>query len=163
MNRTHSYTTFETALGPFSVAMDEDGGIVATAFGGLDELETRKKRVDLVRDDARAALPRAQITDYLDGRRSEFDLRLAAVGSEYQHRVWDALCQIPRGETRSYGALAKNLRSSARAVGQANARNPICLIVPCHRVIGADGKLAGFAFGEEIKRRLLALEGAVGF
>jgi methylated-DNA-[protein]-cysteine S-methyltransferase len=70
------------------------------------------------------------------------------------------LRKIPRGETRSYGEIARQLGSSPRAVGRANATNPICLIVPCHRVVGADGTMTGYAFGEETKRRLLALEGA---
>jgi len=86
---------------------------------------------------------------------------LAPIGTEFQKRVWDALCAIPVGETRGYAQLAGQLGSpqAARAVGRANATNPICLFVPCHRVIGADGSLTGFAFGEDIKRKLLEHEG----
>lgn len=162
MNTQAYYSTFETALGPFSLAVDESGAILATAFGGPEELRPRRRDLrDLVPDDAnRAAKAQAQIGDYLAGKRRELKLRLAPGGSAFQQRVWQALQEIPRGVTRTYGDLAKELNSSARAVGRANATNPICLIVPCHRVIGADGSLTGFAFGTEIKERLLALERA---
>jgi methylated-DNA-[protein]-cysteine S-methyltransferase len=126
-------------------------------------LRERIPATRLLQDDRRGATVRAQICDYLDGVRSDFDLPRVADGSDFQQRVWAELCRIPRGQTRSYGDLARKLGSSARAVGRANATNPICLIVPCHRVIGADGSLTGFAFGERIKARLLVLEGACGF
>ncbi len=157
-------SSFETKLGRFSIAVDEAGAVVATAFGDLAALRGRcPGEVALIPDDAATANARRQVTEYLAGERRDFDLPLAARGSAFQRRVWQALVAIPRGETRSYGAMAHSLQSSARAVGRANATNPVCLIVPCHRVIGADGALTGFAFGEPIKRRLLALEGvAVG-
>jgi methylated-DNA-[protein]-cysteine S-methyltransferase len=163
MKPTTYYSTFQTEMGPFSVAVNEGGAVVATAFGGVKELMNRGESGDFVADENVTATARAQILDYLGGKRDGFELNLAANGSAFQQRVWSALCDIPRGETRSYGAVAKELQSSARAVGRANATNPICLIVPCHRVIGADGTLTGFAFGEEIKRRLLNLEGVNGF
>jgi methylated-DNA-[protein]-cysteine S-methyltransferase len=153
------YSTFATALGAFSIAVNEAGAVVATAFGGVEALLDRHHREHLSPDEDRTREAREQIADYLHGRRTAFDLPLAAEGSPFQRRVWAALCQIPRGETRSYGALGRELQSSARAVGRANATNPICLIVPCHRVIGANGALTGFAFGEQIKARLLSLEG----
>ena len=157
------FSTFETDIGLFSLAVDESGVVVASAFGGLEGLKRqRRESVEFIADEKRTATPRAQITEYLAGERVSFDLIVAGEGSEFQQRVWKALREIPRGQTRSYGALAKELRSSARAVGRANATNPICVIVPCHRVIGADGSLTGFAFGVEIKRRLLVLEGAYG-
>lgn len=161
-NRSY-YSTFETSLGPFSIAVDETGSVLATAFGRAVELQQRLNPGSLVKDEGRTDHARTQIWEYLEGERTSFDLALAAHGSDFQHRVWKALRDIPRGETRSYGALASELHSSARAVGRANATNPICLIVPCHRVIGADGSLTGFAFGEQIKERLLNLEGASGF
>ena len=92
------------------------------------------------------------------GRRVAFDLPIELAGTEFQRRGWAQLLDIPCGQTRSYGWIAQAVGSSARAVGRANATNPVCVIVPCHRVIGADGSLTGFAFGEETKRRLLALE-----
>jgi methylated-DNA-[protein]-cysteine S-methyltransferase len=106
-------------------------------------------------DETRTRDAREQVLAYFRGDRRAFALELAPAGTVFQQRVWAALGRIPYGETRSYGELARALRSSPRAVGRANATNPIVLIVPCHRVIGADGALTGFAFGEKIKRRLL--------
>ena len=154
------YATFPTPFGDFSVAVDANGAVVATAFGGRAALQRRCPLSHLVVDQARTAAARTQLRAYLAGQRRSFDLRLAPVGTAFQQSVWAALRKIPCGETRSYGELARQLGSSPRAVGRANATNPICLIVPCHRVIGADGTMTGYAFGEKIKRRLLALEGA---
>ena len=163
MTRPLYVSTFSTAAGPFSVAIDAAGAVVATAFGDIATLRTRcGPTADLQEDADRTEPARVQIISYLAGQRHAFDLPLAARGSSFQRRVWTALRGIPRGETRSYGRLARDLGSSARAVGRANATNPICLIVPCHRVIGSDGALTGFAFGEPIKRRLLELEGVSG-
>ncbi len=104
-----------------------------------------------------------QLLEYLEGRRREFDLPVAYRGTAFQMRVWRALCEIPYGETRSYGELARALGSpgAARAVGSANAANPVAIVVPCHRVIRSDGSLGGYGGGEPIKRRLLELEGAI--
>lgn len=151
-------TTFETHLGPFSVAVSEAGAVLATAFGKRDELRKRLRAEDWIEDPHRTLMAREQITAYLAGKRTDFDLPLAAEGTAFQKRVWAELRKIPRGQTRSYGQLAKTLHTGSRAVGRANATNPICLIVPCHRVIGADGSLTGFAFGTEIKRQLLEQE-----
>ena len=102
----------------------------------------------------------AQIEEYLDGRRKSFDVPLLAEGTPFMRLVWDALLGIPYGETRSYKdiAAAVGRPGAMRAVGMANNRNPIALIIPCHRVIGADGSLTGYAGGLELKRRLLDLE-----
>jgi methylated-DNA-[protein]-cysteine S-methyltransferase len=104
-----------------------------------------------------------QLKAYFAGRLTEFDLPLAPQGTEFQMRVWEALRAIPYGETWSYGELARRIRKPAasRAVGAANGQNPIPVIVPCHRVIGADGSLTGFGGGLPIKQKLLALEGAL--
>ena len=101
-----------------------------------------------------------QLTEYFSGARTEFDLPLQPDGSEFQKKVWQALREIPFGQTRSYLELAKALGSSkaARAVGAANGKNPLSIIVPCHRVVGADGSLTGFAGGIATKAALLALE-----
>jgi methylated-DNA-[protein]-cysteine S-methyltransferase len=157
------YDTIPTPVGEFSVAIDEAGAVVATAFGSETALRSRLKATDieLLHAPKRIAAARAQVIEYFSGKREGFDLLLAAAGTPFQKRVWTALREIPFGETRSYGALAKTLRSAARAVGRANATNPICLIVPCHRVIGADGSLTGFAFGEGVKLSLLRHEGAL--
>ncbi len=104
----------------------------------------------------------AQLGDYFDGRRRGFDLPLEPRGTEFQRRVWRALTDIPYGKTISYGELARRIGqpSASRAVGLANGANPLPIIVPCHRVIGANGSLTGFGGGLPIKRQLLALEGA---
>jgi methylated-DNA-[protein]-cysteine S-methyltransferase len=106
----------------------------------------------------------AQLAEYFDGTRSEFDLPLAPRGTEFQLAVWAELVRIPFGVTRSYGdialALGKSLVAS-RAVGLANGRNPISIIIPCHRVIGADGSMTGYGWGVERKEWLLHHEGAL--
>ena len=102
-----------------------------------------------------------QLLEYLGGARRQFDLPLAPVGTAFQLRVWDALLKIPFGELRNYRDIAAQLGNSGavRAVGSANGRNPIPIVVPCHRVVGSDGRLAGYAGGVDLKRRLLTLEG----
>ena len=106
----------------------------------------------------RAAM--VQLGEYFAGSRTKFDLPLELRGTEFQRKVWQALLRIPYGETRSYGDLAKQIDvlNGARAVGAANGRNPISIIVPCHRAIGRNGALTGFAGGLETKRFLLSLE-----
>ncbi|MFQ4150134.1 methylated-DNA--[protein]-cysteine S-methyltransferase [Arthrobacter sp. LAPM80] len=101
-----------------------------------------------------------QLGEYFAGARREFSLPLAPLGSPFQHRVWAALAEIPYGELRTYGQLAAGLgdKSMAQAVGSANGRNPISIIVPCHRVVGADGSLVGYAGGLDCKEYLLELE-----
>jgi methylated-DNA-[protein]-cysteine S-methyltransferase len=105
----------------------------------------------------------AELAEYFAGARREFTVPLAARGTEFQHRVWAALREIRWGTTESYGALARRLGNSmaVRAVAGANARNPLSIVVPCHRVIGADGALTGFGGGMARKRWLLTHEGAL--
>lgn len=153
------YSTFPTPLGIFSVAVDSAGAVVATAFGDKASLVERFGSEGLVPDPVRTLAARTQLVEFLAGERRTFTVKTNASGTAFQLRVWQALRQIPYGQTRSYGQIAKALRTSARAVGRANATNPICIISPCHRVIGADGSLTGFAFGERIKFQLLELEG----
>lgn len=98
---------------------------------------------------------------YFDGALRAFTVALAPKGTGFQRRVWDALLEIPYGETWSYARLASRAGSNARAVGGANGRNPIAIVIPCHRVIGADGSLTGYGGGIDRKERLLALEGAL--
>ena len=104
-----------------------------------------------------------QLKEYFAGERDTFDLPLAAGGTEFQRAVWAALADIPYGELRSYRDIATAIDKPAavRAVGAANGRNPLPIVVPCHRVIGSDGSLTGFAGGLEAKTRLLQLEGAL--
>lgn len=154
------FDTFSTNLGDFSVAIDERGAVLATAFGGLAKLRQRFHVDTLTRDDKRTAQVRVQVQEFLAGKRRRFDMKLNPAGSTFQKRVWGELERIPFGQTRSYAQLASSIGrpKAARAVGRANATNPICLLVPCHRVVGADGSLTGFAFGNSLKKRLLEHE-----
>jgi methylated-DNA-[protein]-cysteine S-methyltransferase len=138
-----------TNLGDLTISED-DGAIVALDWGrGRDQAETPLLR--------RA---RDQLQDYFDGKRLTFDLPLAPHGSAFQKRVWAALCTIPPGETRSYADIARAIGSAPRAVGGANGANPIPIVIPCHRVVAADGSLGGYSGGEgpATKRFLLDLE-----
>ena len=101
-----------------------------------------------------------QINEYLNGRRRRFDFKYKLIGTQFQRKVWEELTKIPYGETRSYKEIAEAIESpgAARAVGMANNKNPIMIAVPCHRVIGADGKMVGYAAGLAVKSRLLKLE-----
>jgi methylated-DNA-[protein]-cysteine S-methyltransferase len=103
-----------------------------------------------------------QLAEYFSGRRQQFSLTLDPSGTDFQRRVWGALMTIPFGETRSYAQIAAQIGQprAARAVGAANARNPLSIVAPCHRVVGASGALTGFAGGLDVKARLLALEHA---
>ena len=138
--------SLHTPLG--EVTISEDGGaIVALDWGrGRDQEAT-----PLLRDAC------DQLQDYFDGKRMSFNLPLAPEGSAFQKRVWAALCAIPPGETRSYADIARTIGSAPRAVGGANGANPIPLIIPCHRVIAADGSLGGYSGGDgpATKRYLL--------
>lgn len=150
-----------TPIGPLTLTADEDA-LVGISFG-IDEATTRST----VRDDDCPVLKEArrQLEEYFAGVRTEFDLPLAPRGTPFQLRVWEQLRLIPYGSTTSYGELASRLgdRNASRAVGLANGRNPIPIVVPCHRVIGADGSLTGFSGGVDTKRRLLELEAATLF
>lgn len=114
----------------------------------------------LVKDAARLQPYVEQLIEYLDGRRKHFTLSTDCQGTEFQLAVWKALCQIPYGETRSYSDIAKKINRPAavRAVGTAIGKNPILIMVPCHRIIGKNGELRGFRGGLEMKKQLLELE-----
>lgn len=156
--------TFSTPCGPFSVAVNEAGAVVATAFGGLTALSARlPEKCQLLSDTLDLTAPvQREVHEYFAGQRRTFTLPLAANGSAFQQRVWVELAAIPFGQTCNYGQLAANLGQpgAARAVGGAIGSNPRALLVPCHRVIGANGALGGFAFGVAIKQQLLRHEGA---
>lgn len=146
----------DSPVGALTVLLDGD------ALAGLWMASHRRRAsVDLgPRDDAAAAAVGAQLAEYFAGERTEFTLALAPVGTPFDLRVWDLLRAIPFGETRTYGALARALGDpgAAQAVGTANGRNPISIVVPCHRVVAADGSLTGYAGGLAAKRALLDLE-----
>lgn len=120
-------------------------------------------RLDIGREDKKHAViaeAERQLKEYFAGTRNRFDLPLDFTGTPFQKKVWQALCRIPFGETRSYADIAKEVGSpkAVRAVGSANGKNPISIVAPCHRVIGKNGKLTGFAGGLEVKAFLLGLE-----
>jgi methylated-DNA-[protein]-cysteine S-methyltransferase len=114
-------------------------------------------------DTARLDMVQRQVTEYCEGRRRDFDLELAPEGPAFEMSVWQALRAIPFGATTSYGAVARAIGQpgAARAVGAANNANPIALVIPCHRVIGADGRLVGYGGGLALKRKLLEHEARV--
>src|SRR3954453_11076859 len=140
-------------IGPLT-AVREDGVLVGLWMGPTDVEDLGP------RDDEAFADVRAQLDEYFAGTRTSFDLALRASGNALQRAVWELIAAIPYGATRTYGELAGDLgdRSLAQAVGAACGRNPLPVVVPCHRVVGADGSLVGFVGGLERKRFLLDLE-----
>ena len=156
---TRFFTQFDSPLCPVTL-VGKDSGITHL------HLHTKggKRRVAIdpewIRSDARFASARIQILEYMEGKRTAFDLVLSPEGTPFQQTVWQALCEIPFGELRSYGEIARRIGkpTASRAVGAANGKNPLPLLIPCHRVVGANGKLTGFAHGLAIKERLISLE-----
>jgi methylated-DNA-[protein]-cysteine S-methyltransferase len=150
------YRTIDSPIGPLALA---GRARVLTNLRMVQQTH-EPNRTGWVPDDR--AFPEVvdQLEAYFAGQRTDFDLELGLAGSEFQRRVWQALLTIPYGETRSYGQVAEQIGASgaARAVGLANGRNPIAIIVPCHRVIGASGSLTGYGGGLDRKRSLLELE-----
>ena len=149
------YSTLTTPIGELLLTADDDG-----ALTGVNLPNRHPDPAGWERDDELLADARRQLTEYFAGERTAFDLPLRPAGAPFQRRVWEALQRIPYGETASYGELARELGhpTAARAVGAANGRNPIAIVVPCHRVIGSNGSLTGYAGGLECKRALLDLE-----
>jgi methylated-DNA-[protein]-cysteine S-methyltransferase len=157
--------TVGSPAGPVSFAVDEEGALIRVHFlesevGVPLELDLEDEGYAVRRDPARTAAVRAQLEEYAAGKRTTFDVPLAYAGSGWQKEVWQELTRIPFGETRSYGEVADSLGrpGAARAVGGANAMNNLPLVVPCHRVIAADGTLGGFNGGLHLKTRLLEHE-----
>ena len=150
------HSVLGSPIGPLTV-VEHDGSLVGVYMEGHKPFPT----YDLgpLVDDALPAAS-AQLTEYFDGERHAFDLPLAPVGTAFQRSVWGLIAAIPFGETRTYGELATALGrpSGARAVGTATGRNPISIVVPCHRVVGSTGRLTGYAGGVERKAFLLGLE-----
>lgn len=153
------HTVVESPLGPLTVVADGDA-LIALYFEGHGRTPAVTEHGERRDDDPLLARARDQLEDYLAGRRRDFDLPLAPAGDAFHQRVWALLREIPYGQTRSYGDLARALGQpgAAQAVGNANGDNPLSIVVPCHRVVGADGSLTGYAGGLERKRWLLALE-----
>ena len=136
------------------LTISEDGGAIVSIDWGW--VKTQGATPMLIE-------ARRQLHDYFDGKRHSFDLALAPAGTTYQRRVWQALCDIPPGSTRTYADIARTVGGSPRAVGGANGRNPIPIVIPCHRVVAMTG-IGGYSGGDGLptKRFLLALEGAGG-
>ncbi len=154
------YKFVDSPVGKLKLVASEKG-LVAILWENDDPQRVRLN--DLTEDASHPMIQMAekQIQEYFNGNRKAFSIPLDMRGTSFQKNVWEALLAIPFGETRTYGDLAKKLGAPAasRAVGAANGRNPISIVVPCHRVIGASGKLTGFAGGLETKAHLLGLEG----
>lgn len=136
------------------LTLTEENGALTGLYFGRRSLEGEEGLTALLERTSR------QLEEYFAGKRKQFDLPLSLRGTEFQRQVWAALRDIPYGETRSYGQIAQAVGrpKAVRAVGMANHRNPISIIVPCHRVVGADGSLTGYGGGLENKKFLLALE-----
>jgi methylated-DNA-[protein]-cysteine S-methyltransferase len=154
------HRTIPSPIGPLTLRGTDDEVLTGLSMDG------QRHEIGLpprsVRDDEAFAKVVDQLDAYFGGELTEFDVAFDATGTEFQRRVWRALCDIPYGETISYGELARRVGNpkASRAVGLANGRNPIAIIVPCHRVIGASGTLTGYGGGVERKRALLELESA---
>ncbi|CDM68217.1 methylated-DNA-protein-cysteinemethyltransferase [Clostridium bornimense] len=149
-----SIFSYNTSIGKVNV-VEEDGFLTYVSISENFVIEDATiKETTLIKETI------GQINDFLAGRRREFDLPLLPKGTEFQKKVWRELQNIPYGTTCSYKDIAEKIGSpkAARAVGRANNKNPIILIIPCHRVVGSDGRLVGYGAGLELKERLLALE-----
>jgi methylated-DNA-[protein]-cysteine S-methyltransferase len=157
MNDVTIYTTMDSPIGELTLT---GNGVALT---GLYMERREDPRPDWLRDDAPFAEAQRQLEAYFAGELTTFDLPLAPRGTPFQEKVWQALRTIPYGKTASYRDVAVQVGNptAVRAVGAANGRNPISIIVPCHRVIGADGSLTGYGGGMERKRWLLDLESRV--
>jgi methylated-DNA-[protein]-cysteine S-methyltransferase len=158
---SYVYRTMKSPVGRLTL-VGSDQGLAAVLW--QDDDPSRVGPGATAEDTRHPLLRQAQqeLEEYFAGKRRTFTVKLDPSGTQFQNKVWKALRTIPFGETRSYGQIADQIgsRKAVRAVGAANGRNPIPIIVPCHRVIGADGTLTGFGGGLAIKARLLALEGA---
>jgi len=176
MNPTHTnqkrptifYAFMETPIGKLLVASSEKG-LVRIMFPHkekVDSVSLLKKEYPeetLVEDREKNLSVIEQLEEYFDGSRTVFSLPLDIRGTEFQKSVWDTLKKVPYGETRSYGEIARSIGKSkaARAVGNANRKNPIPIVIPCHRIIGSDGSMTGFRGGIPLKKKLLELEGHI--
>jgi methylated-DNA-[protein]-cysteine S-methyltransferase len=160
MSTTTFFTTVSSPVGRLTLVGAGDS-LVGLYFD--DDSNAAAARAGATRDDRRLRMAAAQLEEYFNGARTAFELPLAPEGSPFQKKVWAALRRIPFGETATYGEIARAIGKPAasRAIGGANHRNPIAIIVPCHRVIGADGSMTGYGGGLRRKRLLLELESRV--
>ena len=156
------YTEMESSIGTLVLAGDADGSRLRGLRliwlpGGSGKF---RPEPNWAKDAKPFAETTRQLREYLAGKRDEFDLPLAPDGTAFQQEVWRAVAAIPYGETRSYGEIARQIgkADAVRAVGAANGQNPLPIVIPCHRVIGSDGRLTGYGGGLPLKKRLLELE-----
>jgi methylated-DNA-[protein]-cysteine S-methyltransferase len=160
---SYFYKTLKSPVGELKLVASEKG---LAAILWENDNPKRVRLAPLEKNDCHPVLleTERQLVDYFAGRREAFSLKLDFEGTEFQKKVWHALTTIPFGKTRSYGQIARQIGrpKASRAVGAANGKNPISIIAPCHRVIGSNGKLTGFAGGLEIKAQLLKLESRGG-
>ncbi|MHA3704043.1 methylated-DNA--[protein]-cysteine S-methyltransferase [Jatrophihabitans sp. YIM 134969] len=157
------HAVLDTTLGPLTAVVDDVGlrGLYFPGHWTRPDPALWGEPVDADASDLLVALA-TQLDEYLAGSRREFDVPLHLVGPDFGQRVWASLLRVPYGETVTYGGLAADLGGThARAVGRFVGGNPVSVLVPCHRVVGADGSLTGYAGGLDRKRRLLELEGAL--
>jgi len=165
----------ESPVGKLAFATDDEGALLGLKFTNgrypltleeeleRDGFDLRRNTANEAEEDAPTSHVRREVSEYFAGDRSVFGVPFVLRGSGFQKAVWEELSRLPFGETRTYAEIAKRIGcpGAARAVGQANATNRIPVVIPCHRVIGADGSLTGFAGGTHIKRRLLSFEESV--
>ena len=151
MNNT--YFTYDSPFG--NIIIESDGNAITGIRTGAGEKPTGKKEASTLTD-----ITAMQLREYFAGTRKKFDVPLNPQGTDFQLSVWKALQNIPYGKTRSYKQIAQAIGNpkASRAVGMANNKNPIWILIPCHRVIGADGSLTGYGGGIEMKKRLLGIE-----
>ncbi len=156
MNRIN-FWTYNFPIGEISIAEDEKGICEISLNSVYVDNSYIKKETPLIKQAEK------ELREYFEGTRKVFTVPLSLKGTPFQMKVWEELRKIPYGETLSYGQIAENVGNpkAARAVGMANNKNPIMIIVPCHRVIGKNGKLVGYAGGVDIKEKLLKIEGVL--
>lgn len=150
------YYTYDTILGSVTF-VEENGALVVITTSPYQPKEEIYQETPVIKEAFR------QLSEYFSGNRKTFNLPLLLKGTDFQKQVWQALLKIPFGETRSYKQIAEAIGNpkAVRAVGMANNKNPLLIVVPCHRVIGANGKLVGYAVGLDKKEYLLRLEGSL--
>jgi O-6-methylguanine DNA methyltransferase len=158
----------DSPAGSLVFAVDDRGALIRASFARGNYTRTIEEELEdwgwlLTKDPGMTSSARTELQEYAAGERREFDLTLSLFGSEWQRSVWESLVNIPFGQTRTYSQVAEAVERprAARAVGRAVATNPVPVVVPCHRVIGADGSLTGFSGGVHLKERLLEHEGRI--
>jgi methylated-DNA-[protein]-cysteine S-methyltransferase len=158
---SYAFKTIQSPVGELKL-IASDKGLSAILWANDNPRRVRLSPLTEENDHPILLETEEQLKEYFAGKRKSFSVKLDFVGTEFQKKVWEALLRIPFGETRNYGRIAREMGNpnAMRAVGAANGKNPISIIAPCHRVIGASGELTGFAGGLDTKAMLLSLEGS---